>query len=280
MNKTRHNFTLLEILVAVAVLVIMMSFLFQFVISAQRVWAVSTARTYMADQANAVFQMMAEDFGQMVTVKEDENPDAVMGWYCYPKPKDPSPVNLKHLFFFAGDRDDADGAYYGVMYYYNHDEDSNDYGKLYRVRTPNPAWEKIGKTSTPGSNGDDIAYAEFGLPYNNNVFDNQNRKKWFTYHHPDGTPDPSHSRTTDQYVVASVAAEDPEKKLEPDDYVVAENVTEFKVQAAGETGNTTLPRFIRVTMKVQVPDDLTNVDTGEQVMERTFSRVFFLSRGE
>ena len=45
MNKSRHNFTLLEILVAVAVLVIMMSFLFQFVISAQRVWAASTART-------------------------------------------------------------------------------------------------------------------------------------------------------------------------------------------------------------------------------------------
>ena len=79
MKQFRHNFTLLEILVAVSVLVIMMGFVFQFVISAQRMWAVSTARTYMADQANIIFQLMAEDFSQMITIDEEENPDSVIG---------------------------------------------------------------------------------------------------------------------------------------------------------------------------------------------------------
>ncbi len=68
MKQFRHNFTLLEILVAVAVLVIMMGFLSQFVISAQRVWASSTARTQLADQANTVFQLLGEDFNQMITI--------------------------------------------------------------------------------------------------------------------------------------------------------------------------------------------------------------------
>lgn len=247
MNKSRHNFTLLEILVAVAVLVIMMSFLFQFVISAQRVWAASTARTYMADQANAVFQVMAEDFNQMVTVKEDENPDAEMGWLCDPSPKDLNPGNLKQLFFFASDRDEADGAYYGVMYYYEpYDKDHSDKtGKLYRIRTAKPAWKKVGvpNASTPDS------YVFFGFPEN---------------------------------TIGNIVA-DPDYDGETDDYVVAENITEFIVQASGESKNTTLPRFIRVTMKVQIPDDLANVAPNEQQkkrMERTFSRVFFLSRGE
>lgn len=238
MKQFRHNFTLLEILVAVAVLVIMMGFLFQFVISAQRVWAASTARNYMTDQANVVFQMMAEDFSQMVTVTEDENPDSVMGWLCEPAPNDANPDPLDRLFFFVGDRDDADGAYYGVMYFYNHDSTSDDFGKLYRVRTKDPAWEKVGKTSTPDG------YDDFDLPYE---------------------------------TVEDCAAE---YGGTADDYVVAENITEFTVQASGPTGRTTLPKFFRITMKVTIPEDLANVAKGDQTLDRTFSRVFFQNTGK
>lgn len=243
MNKSRHNFTLLEILVAVAVLVIMMSFLFQFVISAQRVWAASTARTYMADQANAVFQVMAEDFNQMITVSEDEDADSVMGWLCKPDPQHANPGDFERLCFYAADRDDADGAYYGVMYYYEpYDEDHPDTtGLLYRIRTKKPVWQKVGETDTPTS------YKDFGFPEDT-----------------DGSP----AEIADKYGDEAM------------DYLVSDNVTEFIVQAAGPAGNTALPKFFRVTMKVHIPPELANATSSGQEMERTFSRVFFLASGK
>ena len=158
MKHFRNNFTLLEILVAVAVLVIMMSFLFQFVVSAQRVWAAASARTYLADQANAVFQLMGEDLGQIVTVKEEDDPDSVAGWHCTPDPKVTHPGNLTRLCFFVEDRDDANGALYGVMYYYDAAAQ-----KLYRIRTTNPAWQQVGKTDKPHLIGDFFELSSLGL---------------------------------------------------------------------------------------------------------------------
>ena len=232
MKHFRNNFTLLEILVAVAVLVIMMSFLFQFVVSAQRVWAAASARTYLADQAHAVFQLMGEDFGQIVTVIEEDDPDSVAGWHCTPNPKATNPGNLTRLCFFVEDRDDADGALYGVMYYYD-----STAQKLYRIRTTNPAWQQLGKTQTPDS------YDDFGLP-----------------------------GATPADVATATGTND-------DDYVVAENVTAFTVQSAGDTNKTALPRFLRITMTVKVPENLANTTKGGQVLDRTFSRVYFFNDG-
>ena len=73
------------------------------------------------------------------------------------------------------------------------------------------------------------------------------------------------------------AADDTDYNL---DYLVAENVSEFIVQAAGATNSVRLPKFIRVTMKVEVPAELNNTASGDQVMARTFSRVFFLENGK
>ena len=232
MNKVRHNFTLLEILVAVSVLVIMMGFLFQFVISAQRVWAASTARTYMADQANAVFGLMAEDLSQIAVVSPDDDLDSQMGWHCYPDPQVANLADLDSLTqfcFFTTDRDEENGAIYGVMYYYEKNTTSANFGKLYRRRTASPAWDMVGKTDSPS------LAADFGLP-------------------------------------AETESDD--------DYLVAENITEFKVQAAGDTDSTVLPKFIRVTMKVKVPPELANTATDNQIMDRTFSRIFFFDQDE
>ena len=237
MNKVRHNFTLLEILVAVSVLVIMMGFLFQFVISAQRVWAASTARTYMADQAKAVFQLMGDDLCQMVTVTEEEEPDAFMGWYCNPPlPNTPAPADLDKFCFFILDRDMADGHLYSVMYEY--DQTTK---KLYRMDSTNSVWDKAGQTATPTDPVND-----FGLP-------------------------------------AATAVGD-------DDCLVAENVTEFKIQGVPVSDKTTTPsnviytqspKFIRVTMTVEIPTELSNGTSNDgSIKSRTFSRVFFLGRME
>ncbi len=248
MNKIRHNFTLLEILVAVAVLVIMMGFLFQFVISAQRVWAASTARTDMADQANAIFQLLGEDINQVITVAENEDLDSVMGWHCAPDPNSSNPGNLQRLCFFCTDRDESNGAIYGVMYYYlPYDEDTEKTapgttGKLYRRRTDDPTWAQIG--------------AEYWL---------------------EDASTHTYSLTDFGFDANDDNLADPDSHL---DYLVAENITEFKVQTPGDTNTVVLPKFLRVTIKVKVPTELANTAKGDQVMDRTFSRVFFLDHGK
>jgi len=65
-NSTHIRFfTLIEILVAVAVLVIMMGFLFQFVAGAQRIWGVSSSRSIQARRARTVLNFLQEDFNSI-----------------------------------------------------------------------------------------------------------------------------------------------------------------------------------------------------------------------
>ncbi len=54
-------YTLVEVMVALAVLVLMMSFLFQFVIGAQRVWHGNTRRTSLFEKAQVVFDVLEQD---------------------------------------------------------------------------------------------------------------------------------------------------------------------------------------------------------------------------
>ena len=88
-NLRAHNFTLMEILVAVAVLVILMGFILQFTNSAQRLWAANTAITDMSAQADAVFSILQQDIEHMYVVTEEEDIDAQGGWLFRPDP-DPS----------------------------------------------------------------------------------------------------------------------------------------------------------------------------------------------
>ena len=69
-TKKEKAFTLVEIMVAMAVLVIMMGFLFQFIISAQRLWSSSNSDTAIHTQAQIVFSMFETDL-QNAIVKDD-----------------------------------------------------------------------------------------------------------------------------------------------------------------------------------------------------------------
>ncbi|MBR4673998.1 MAG: type II secretion system protein [Victivallales bacterium] len=71
MSKNRKKaFTLVELMVAMAVLVIMMGFLFQFIISAQRLWSSSNSDTAIHTQAQIVFSMFETDL-QNAIVRND-----------------------------------------------------------------------------------------------------------------------------------------------------------------------------------------------------------------
>ena len=132
MNTIKRNFTLIEILVAVAVLVIMMGF--QFTGGAQRVWSANTARTEMSAQADAIFSLIREDLEHIYIVEEDEDMDAQSGWYC--RHSDGTSINdtpfaasdksLKDLCFFTQATDGIENytpgsgrsLIYGVRYHF------------------------------------------------------------------------------------------------------------------------------------------------------------------
>lgn len=68
-HKTRR-YTLVEILVAMAILVIMMGFLFQFVIGAQRIWSASTRTSSVFDKAQIVFDVIETDLKNALVTDE------------------------------------------------------------------------------------------------------------------------------------------------------------------------------------------------------------------
>ena len=72
MKKHHLHYTLIEVLVAIAVLALMMSFLFQFTSGAQRIWSATNTNTNLTTDADAIFALMDEDITQMIVDGSDE----------------------------------------------------------------------------------------------------------------------------------------------------------------------------------------------------------------
>ena len=64
------HYTLVEIMVAMAILLLMMGFLFQFTIGAQRIWSASSRATSVFDTAQVIFQVLEQDIANAVTSDE------------------------------------------------------------------------------------------------------------------------------------------------------------------------------------------------------------------
>ena len=79
--KQHRVFTLVEIMVTMAILVVMMSFLFQFVLGAQRIWSGTTKNMEMFEDAQVIFDVMEADLKNMICEVPDENPDGGMQVY-------------------------------------------------------------------------------------------------------------------------------------------------------------------------------------------------------
>jgi len=63
-----------EIMVAMAILVIMMGFLFQFVIGAQRIWSASESTSTTFDQAQIALQLLENDLQSVSYANDEEYP--------------------------------------------------------------------------------------------------------------------------------------------------------------------------------------------------------------
>ena len=72
-RKIDRRFTLIELMVAMAILVIMMGFLFQFVISAQRLWSASSQKAGLYEQAQIILSSFESDFHNVIAF-DDSGP--------------------------------------------------------------------------------------------------------------------------------------------------------------------------------------------------------------
>jgi len=165
---TKHNFTLLEIMVAAAVLVIMMSFIFQFTSSAQKLWKTNAGRTEMSEAMDVVFDLLNDDFENMYVVAPEQDLDAQAGWYCMHKKSGSADYpfanvkgyNLEDLCFFTQDNDGS--GIYPVRYHFRPAQDPNDpeigAGKLYRFENKDNTWDKIAEDFKNSARGGDPAW--------------------------------------------------------------------------------------------------------------------------
>ena len=299
-NNRKNAFTLVEVLVAVAVLVIMMTFIFQYTASAQRLWAVNTARTEMSAQADALFQLLEEDLGSMYVVQKDEEIDAQAGWYCCHKKvggsnndtyafpinedtgKKLTGYNLLDFCFFTEDPDpESTGAnthatVYPVRYHFDYEEPGEIYeegrGKLYRYVDEKRQWDKVRDNFMPyfGFLDEEDPNAEY------------------------------RGRDPENY------AKTPDTDAEKEEFLIAENVKSIRIYsdaAVDEEAITGIPygewdeeieeyvskkenqkvfrkkpSWFRVEITISVPENLRNGATKDENTDRSFSRVFQLDQ--
>lgn len=265
-NTQSHFFTLVEILTAVAVLVIMMSFIFEFTNAAQRLWGTNTGRTEMSAQADSIFTLINEDLENIYVVSPDEDIDAQAGWYCMhgngttDKPfAITKGYNLKDFCFFTQTREiavadtdqDSNKSFIHPVRYHFEMDTTTGLGKLYRFENDNTlTWSKI-------------SYNFFDK-YKSN--DGADPTKYFDF-----------SGLTDE---------------QKEDYLLADNIQclqifsdaglrydkkNNKVVSSVEMPIMKLPQHIRVTISFAVSEGLRGISSSSEEKtgnNRAFSRVF------
>ncbi|MBQ6470485.1 MAG: hypothetical protein IJJ33_00750 [Victivallales bacterium] len=139
-----HRYTLIEMMVAVAILVLMMGFLFQFVTGAQRLWAASTRTEEIFSTASTALEVMQNDFRNAQFSNETNR---TLPFYLY---HNSSPNILNQDVFcmfytkFATTGTYANMGVYPVVYYYDASAQT-----LYRVALDTNSITKKDNASVP-----------------------------------------------------------------------------------------------------------------------------------
>lgn len=139
LNKNRtakkRAFTLVEIMVTMAILVVMMSFLFQYVIGAQRIFTSSNRQAVLFDDAQIVLGLMENDLQNMVVSNE---PGKEIPMFYHKGTYDSKTYHILMMVtsgesskLSSSDEETLVG-YYLVVYCYSEDDE-----KLYRVAIDN-----------------------------------------------------------------------------------------------------------------------------------------------
>lgn len=151
-HQSRH-FTLLEILVAIAVLVVMMGFIFQFINSALKIWSASKSTSEIFDQAQLVFDMLEHDLQNLHFVSDQDYPGHAIPMGGYNKA---NPTNKFFLVTQASSDTDQVGTYL-VMYAWTADS-SESTGELERYIFNAPLSNTSNNTSNEPQNNPHFFY--------------------------------------------------------------------------------------------------------------------------
>ena len=135
-----HRYTLIEMMVAVAILVLMMGFLFQFVTGAQRLWAASTRTEEIFTTASTALEVMQNDFRNAQISNETNR---TLPFYLY---HDPLTQDVFCMFYtrFTTTGTYANMGIYPVVYYYDASAKN-----LYRVALDRNSITQKDNTSVP-----------------------------------------------------------------------------------------------------------------------------------
>ena len=181
MNKS-FKYTLTELLVAVAVLMLMMTFLMQFVIGSQRIWYASSSTTTLFDKAQVVFSILETDLKQSLFSNEigasipmylasetdtsavgSQNTSVKLGLIAQMKSKDQGKdFNISATGWTAENNTQSEyivnGTAFPVLYHF----DRNRY-RLYRLALDTTSYE-VGGSQKPFINISELYY---GIDYEN-----------------------------------------------------------------------------------------------------------------
>lgn len=250
-RKSSRFFTLTEIMVAIAILLIMMGFLFRFVISAQRIFSASVSSNYHTEQAQAIYDLLSEDMKRIVVSEENSIKD---DYTLYLICKDAG--NDRLLVFFQISEQT------GML-----DSSISKYGKIAAV----VYWYNRNADTVSGHDAKGETLYRFDAVVKPALLTSSVYQQ-------------IRNATLDEDSVVSIvnqliAGNAPGAAVNiSDDYIVAEHVTAFEVEAAGiESGMTKLPPFLKVTMTVDIPYDLRANRAADEQTERRFSKIVFLN---
>ena len=246
-----NRYTLIEILVAVAVLLIMMSFLFRFVISAQRVYTATSARSFQFDQAQTVFDLLNNDLNQAVVGTDDaylgEDGKKQCCLYMLTRPLCGN-MDGSLFVFFVNEEEKAEeqGRLKVVVYWHNQKTAGTEYNQLYRFEGVIPSG-KYYLTEANRETVKNFTITAFS-PYFTGVI---------------------------AYLTGINLDVDMAKN---DDYLVAEGIEEFSVAGSDlENGTAERPPYIRVSLKTGIPEELRGDRGVEEELKRSFSKIFFFN---
>ncbi|MFA6816924.1 MAG: prepilin-type N-terminal cleavage/methylation domain-containing protein [Lentisphaeria bacterium] len=133
------RFTLVEVMVSLAILVIMMGFLFEFVIGAQKVWSANRRMAKLFSNAQIVFKWLEQDINNAVYQSGDDYPGKEIPFLCYPS----TDTYPKYLFMVVAESPSAlPNQYFTSLLYVIQDDTSitkltgDKLKKLYREEWP------------------------------------------------------------------------------------------------------------------------------------------------
>ena len=171
-NIQKRYFTLVELMVAMGVLVIMMGFLFQFTIGAQRIWNASSKQTTSFSSAQVLMDVLNDDLQNMRYSNEEGE---TLPFYLY-KEKDSDGIKKVTLAFYAdftsstgiqASKTESQVGSYPVIYYFERGTSAAPWMKVHRCALDRDSYSLTNNNTKTLSNPELYLWRLCGADFSN-----------------------------------------------------------------------------------------------------------------